>query len=713
MELSGRWVATEADDDVRRFGIGLECDDSDWTPVDVPGHWQHTPEFADSDGPLMYRCHFASEPPEPGRRRWVTFDGVFYQADAWLDGAYLGDPEGYFFPHGFDITQLSRIGDEHVLAVEVACSPQKPDGRTNITGILQAWDGLPAGWNPGGLWRPVHTFDTGPVCIDRLRVLCRDADARRAHLRLTAQLDSDAPREIVVRTRHDGELVDEQSVATATGSNELAWSIDVRDPELWWPRALGDQPLSLVEVEIVVDGVVSDERSRRVGLRQVQWNDWVCSVNGERLFLKGTNFLPPTVGLADTTDADIERDLAHVVDLGLDAIRVHGHVSRRFLYDRADELGLLVLQDFPLERTYSRSVRSRAVAQATAAVDSLGHHPSIVLWSAHNEPADTSRPTGTNPSGWRESLREVVAQQLPSWNKSVLDRWVKRAFERADDSRVTVAHSGVAPHFPLFDGTDSHLWFGWRHGEPEDLVRRARLLPRTVRFVSEFGADSVPHTTPFIDDDTVAADWPDLDWDRLVDEVGYQRDTFELVLPPDGFDSFGEWCRATQLYQSYLLKVQIETLRRLKYRPTGGFCFSSLADPAPNISSSVLDHDRIPKDAYGVVRDACAPVIVVAEPLPDWVHPGDSIEVDVHLVNDRRTTIDDIRVDATVSWAGGQERFAFGGSIESDDVVKVGTVSLACPDTLGELEIRLVASMDGDVFATNRSTTAIVLPTEY
>ena len=63
--------------------------------------------------------------------------------------------------------------------------------------------------------------------------------------------------------------------------------------------------------------------------------------------------------------------------------------------------------------------------------------------------------------------------------------------------------------------------------------------------------------------------------------------------------------------------MQIETLRRLKYRPTGGFCFSSLDDPAPVISSSILDHERRPKVAPTPWPAACAPVLVVADPLPD------------------------------------------------------------------------------------------------
>ena len=62
--------------------------------------------------------------------------------------------------------------------------------------------------------------------------------------------------------------------------------------------------------------------------------------------------------------------------------------SRRVrLYDAADELGMLLMQDFPLLWGYARSVRGQAVDQARAAVDQLGHHPAIVMWTAHNDPA--------------------------------------------------------------------------------------------------------------------------------------------------------------------------------------------------------------------------------------------------------------------------------------------------------------------------------------
>ncbi len=703
--LAGGWLAAEADDDVRRNGIGLDTDDSGWEPISVPGHWCTTAKFATSDGPLMYRRSFRAEPPTEGHRRWITLDGIFYQADLWLDGAYLGDPEGYFFPHSFDITALSRFGDDHVLAIEVTCSPQATtSGRRNITGAFQPPWGPGSTRNPGGLWRPVHVYDTGAVRIDRLRVLCRDADDRRAHVRIAARLDSDREVPITIRTSLDGETSDELDVVVAAGQNELEWTIDIVDPALWWPRALGSQPLVEVGIEVLIDGEVSDRRARRTGLRQITWDNWHCSVNGERIFLKGANYLPVAALPGDAAADRIHDDLTAAVDLGLDALRIHGHIADREVYSTADAFGLLLLQDFPLQWGHARSVRAQAVEQARAAVDSLGHHPSIAQWTAHSNPGQTE--AAGSSSRWPRQVRSLAAQQLPTWNRTVLDRWVKRAFEKADPTRHVVAHSGVLPHLPQLDGTDSHLSFGWRHGEAEDLAEFASRLPRMVRFVSEFGSDSAPRSATFIDDELRINEWPDLDWDRLAAEHGYERSVFERLFPPSDFDTFEEWSATTQHYQSHVLKTQIEALRRLKYRPTGGFCFSTLNDSAPAISSAILDADRVPKFACDAVQAACAPVIAIMDPLPDLVTPGDRLTLDVHLVSDLRAPIDFAVVDVVAGWASGEQRWRFGGAVAADEVVKVGTVHLDVPDIVGLLTMDLTITA-GEITGTNHYATTV------
>ncbi len=153
------------------------------------------------------------------------------------------------------------------------------------------------------------------------------------------------------------------------------------------------------------------------------------------------------MALAEATPAEMAADVALAGEAGLDFLRLHAHVARPELYDAADEAGLLLWQDLPLQRGYSRGVRGQARRQAREAVDLLAHHPSVFVWCGHNEP-----------------MAVGAVQALPTWNRTLLDRAMKSVLERNDGTRPVIAHSGVLPHPPQLDGTDSHLYFGWHTG---------------------------------------------------------------------------------------------------------------------------------------------------------------------------------------------------------------------------------------------------------
>ncbi|HEY7071563.1 MAG TPA: hypothetical protein VH479_15655, partial [Acidimicrobiales bacterium] len=368
VELGEGWRAAAADDTLRRAYTEAGFDDGAWEDVVVPGHWRSVPAFAAADGPLLYRCGFEAAAPAVGRRAWLTFDGVFYQGDVWLDGQYLGDTEGYFLPHSFEVTDHLRDRSEHVLAAEVACSPEPdPDARRNLTGVFQASDHVDPASNPGGIWRRVWMCESGPVRIASLRVQCREASPVRAVLGLRAVLDSDRARRVRLRTEV-GAVDHEVDQPLAAGSNEVAWTVVVERPELWWPHALGDPTLHDLRIAVTTgpDGdsdsdeggsELSDERRVRVGLRSVSLRAWVFSVNGERLFLKGAAHGPTRTALAEAGAADVRADVERARAAGLDLLRVQGHVARPELYDAADESGLLLWQDMPLHGRYARGVR--------------------------------------------------------------------------------------------------------------------------------------------------------------------------------------------------------------------------------------------------------------------------------------------------------------------------------------------------------------------
>jgi len=277
-------------------------DDSDWESVPVPGHWRAAGAFADSDGPIAYRRRFEAPAPEADRRAFLTFDGIFYQADVWLDGDYLWDTEGYFFPHTFEVTGPLAAQPEHTLAVEVTCArPDDPARKRNLTGVFQHWDCIDRDWNPGGIWAPVRLHHTGQVWIRSLKVLCRDATAESATLDFEAELDTPVAQRVTVITRVAREGREPGTAATGTDTHALAlgrtivrWRVAVDEPELWWPHSLGEQPLYDVSVEVLAgdEAQPSDSRSLTTGLRQVRLRNFIATVNGERIFLKGANYGP-------------------------------------------------------------------------------------------------------------------------------------------------------------------------------------------------------------------------------------------------------------------------------------------------------------------------------------------------------------------------------------------------------------------------------------
>src|SRR5690606_28306584 len=121
--------------------------------------------------------------------------------------------------------------------------------------------------------------------------------------------------------------------------------------------------------------------------------------------------------------------------------------------------------------------------------------------------------------------------------------------------------------------------FGWYHGDERDLPAFLRAFPRLGRFVSELGAQAVPDTADFMEPER----WPDLDWARLEAHHSLQKGIFDQRVPPAEHATFDAWRAATQAYQATVIRRQIEALRRIKYRPTGGFAQFLLADGHPGV----------------------------------------------------------------------------------------------------------------------------------
>lgn len=634
-----------ADDLLRRRYVEPGFDDSAWEQVTVPGHWQRHPAFAAQTGPVLHRVAFETEQLPFRARWWLIFDGVCGQSDVWLDGGYLGDTDLPFAPTVFEITDAASEGREHVLAVEVTSDPPgDPARKRSLTGVHGGWDTMDATRNVGGIWRPVRLETSGPQRLARHRVLCTDASTEQATLRCAVRIDSATDADVVIRTEVAGHehLVER---AVARGANDVEWEVHVANPALWWPHSMGDQPLHDLAIEVLAaDGSVSDRIDRRIGLRTVQLDDFITRVNGERLFTKGAHHGPTGAWPAEVTEADARRDVDLALDAGLDLLRIQAHLAHPALYEAADERGLLLWQDLPLWGRYHRSVRRAAQRQATAAVEVLGHHPSVAWWCGRD--GDDRTAGGSLLTRARAGL----ARQLPSPSTALLDRAVSRALRRADSSRPVIAQSGTPPRFPTLAGTDHPSPVG-AAGDLDALrllPARFAAIPRSARFVSGFGSP-------------------------------------------------------LREARAAVIRAHVEALRLLKYRPAGGFTVWLLADLEPGGGWGLYDADRRPQPGLEELSAACAPLLPVLEPLPPHVHPGEDLFLDCHLVSDLRVDLDEVQVHAVVSSDSGNRCHGWSGPVPADSVVRVGTLELTVPPSPGQLRIELSCSIAaGQLLATPR-----------
>ena len=131
------------------------------------------------------------------------------------------------------------------------------------------------------------------------------------------------------------------------------------------------------------------------------------------------------------------------------------------------------------------------------------------------------------------------------------------------------------------------------------------------------------------------------------------------------------------------MRGHVETLRRLKYRPTGGFAAFALADPAPGATAALLDHERVPKPAWAAFVAACAPVIAVIDELPTTLRAGRGHHLELHVVNDLRHPVEDLTASVTMTWEGraGEPvlRRAWTGAVAADSVERIGVLDLTVP----------------------------------
>jgi len=688
---------------VRFFNDGLyPRGERGWFSQQLPAHWQELPELRGHTGKTVYRTRFplpAAARNQPARW-WLRADGIFYWSRIFMNARDLGRHEGYFVPREHEVTGM--LAGENELVVEVDCPDERrKSGKRMLTGVFSHWDALDPATNPGGIWLPVLLERSGPVRLRhaQLETVRLEEDAV---VRWSVEVDALAALDIELRWTLAPHTFQGRNFEARIrrrlhgGVQRLEGELRLPEPRLWWTHDLGRPDLYLAAVELCCGDELSDRREFRFGVRTFELRDFIPYLNGQRFLVKGNNYPPSDARVARTTDDLVRQDLRMAQQAHINLLRIHAHVGHPLLYDAADELGVLLWQDFPMQWTYRRTVLPHARRQIAEMIRLLGNHPSVAVWCMHNEPIFI---TDTSDERIITGLRVYFSVFLWSWNRDVLDRRLARIARRLDTSRPVISNSGEYA-VPLWHrGNDTHFYFGWYiiYGRLQGFDFLPFKFPKNVRFVTEFGAQSFPNlesSLRFMPDSM-----QHIDWKFLHRRYSFQGNVMAHWVDYKQNKTLNGLINQTQRYQSEINRYYIDRLRLHKYRPTGGIVPFMFVDPNPGITWSIVDYWRRPKRSYWALRDAFRPQYVFTIIGKPRYNVGEQIELPVYGVNDEQRAVSFV-VNAVVCGPHGE----FITGIQRQDewdadcaAVELGRLRFR-PDQRGDYEVRLRLEADGKHF---------------
>ena len=474
----------------------------------------------------QYRTTFTLTKEQLARQAAVlNFEGLDTYAEIYLNGSLLERTDNMFVGYQIPVKDVLREGENRLQVyfhspIKIGLPQWETDGfeypadndhsKTRVS-IYSRKAPYSYGWDWGirlatsGIWRPVtlELYDAASIedyFVHQESVTKELAKVNNIlEVKSVAQAPQQAEVVLAYSYKNGAKMTEQKNVTLQPGCNKVSMPIEIANPHLWMPNGWGEAALYDFEMTVKVDGKTVASEKKRVGLRTIKvvmkddkdGKSFYFMVNGEPVFAKGSNLIPDDALLPNVTKERYYQLVKDAKDANHNMIRVWGggiYEDDRF-YDAADEMGILIWQDFifacttyPSDPTFLR----RVAEEAEYNIKRLRSHACLAMWCGNNEIYEGMRYWGwdkkyTNPAIWeemKEGYNKLFHQLLPSIVKEFdADRFYMHGspFE---------ANWG-RPH--SWKIADSHNWGTWYGQKPFESLDTE--LPR---FMSEYGFQAFP-----------------------------------------------------------------------------------------------------------------------------------------------------------------------------------------------------------------------------
>ncbi len=614
----------------------------------------------------------------------LVFEGLDCFANVYLNGCHLGSTANALVEHVIAAKGLRAEGNELVVHLRPAAEEARrfdfPAGAVahpcSYEGLFVrkpphafGWDIMPRAVT-AGIWRPVRLEFLPRARFETVWLETTSVDERNAELTLhfrTRLPPGDMSGYRIELTGTCGEARLDASGPVIFEAGRISFTVN--NPRRWWPRDRGSPDLYGVTVRLLKDDRECDWAAFRHGIRTVELRrtsvtdedgrgDFCFWVNGERVFIRGTNWVPADA--YHSRDAErLPRMLSLASECGCNLIRCWGgnvYEDREF-FEFCDENGILVWQDFALAcAVYPQTDEFARIIEdeGRRIVRRLRQHASLALWAGDNE-CDLAYDWYHRGSPVSNRLTRIV---LP------------RVLSDEDPSRPFLPSSPCvdATAFPLDRRflPENHLW------GPRDYYKSPFYTNSLCHFVSEIGYHGCPSLVSlrrFISEEKLwppgNEEWllhgtspiPGLDlWDFRIELMCKQVREMFGTMP----DNLGDFVWQSQCVQAEADKFFVELFRGAKWRRTG-LIWWNLIDGWPQFSDSVVDYFFEKKLAYDFIRRAQQPVIVMVREAQGWSQ-------DLVVCNDTRNPQN---LKYVVHELGDERPLAQGQSLAAADAVTI------------------------------------------
>lgn len=385
-----------------------EFDDSKWRRADLPHDWSiedlpGTKSPFDPDaisqvsggftigGTGWYRKTFTVPADQKNKRIHIQFDGVYMNADFWLNGEHLGNhPYGYT-SFWFDITDKIKFGGKNTIAVQVKNEGQNSRWYTGSGIYRHVWLKVlePVHVSPWGIYITTPEANTSSAKVN-IKTNVSNTNANTSQVKLVTRILNSIGVEVA--------KTESQQAINSNTSNEFSHDLTINAPELW---SIESSTLYTAVTEVYSNDKLIDKTETKFGIRTISFD----ATNGFQLNVKTIKLKGGCVHHdngplgSKAYDRAEERRVELLKASGYNAIRSsHNPPSPAFL-DACDRLGMLVIDEaFDMWRIannphdyhlyfddwWQRDIESMILRDR--------NHPSVIIWSIGNEIRDMENP---------------------------------------------------------------------------------------------------------------------------------------------------------------------------------------------------------------------------------------------------------------------------------------------------------------------------------